>query len=165
MMEGARRLRVGPCGSKGSGLVATATKADKDWKKRGAEVVVGAHGRVRVFQRGAKIDQLTGLLVPDDKKYDDGWSLEIRRGDLHHKAPVSGRIYCRFEGNIMRFCNSSCDPNGAVVWARCSGRYVAIVEALRDIFDGDELTFSYGTEYFSDESPCQCGSENCRFRE
>jgi SET domain-containing protein len=58
------------------------------------------------------------------------------------------------------FINHSCDPNcetdeiGGRIW----------IIALRDIEAGEELTYDYnlydGAE--GDESPCHCGTRNCR---
>ncbi len=60
--------------------------------------------------------------------------------------------------NTARLINHSCDPN-CEAWI--IGRRVYIY-SLRDIKEGEELTFDYGfdIECYEDH-PCLCGSENC----
>lgn len=162
LMEGTRHLKVEPCGEKGRGLVAVAT-GEKYWKMTSKGVAFNKEGKVRVFEKNLILEQLKGLLVPDDKKYNDGWSSEIRREDLD-KTPVSGRIYCRKEGNLMGLINHSCEPNCELFGSRFSGSYIQSIKTLRDIYDGEELTISYGRSYFTKKNPCKCDSKICIWR-
>lgn len=59
-----------------------------------------------------------------------------------------------------RFVNHSCDPNCRV---KIEGERVYLI-ALRDIEDGEEITFDYSTTMDEDnwEMECNCGSKNCR---
>ncbi len=69
-------------------------------------------------------------------------------------------------GNESRYINHSCDPNCDVVISRSR----VFVHALRDIPEGDELSYDYW--YETDESygwddlrriyPCRCRAANCR---
>jgi uncharacterized protein len=69
-------------------------------------------------------------------------------------------------GNEARFINHSCDPNCDVIISR--GR--VYIHALRDIAEGDELSYDYW--YETDESydwddlrriyPCRCKAATCR---
>ena len=60
--------------------------------------------------------------------------------------------------NTARYINHSCDPNCAVekthdtLW----------IVALRDITEGEELSYNYGytLEHYQD-NPCNCGAKNC----
>jgi SET domain-containing protein len=60
--------------------------------------------------------------------------------------------------NTARYINHSCDPNCAVekthdtLW----------IVALRDIKEGEELSYNYGytLEHYQD-NPCTCGAQNC----
>ena len=142
---------------KGKGVFATAREIDKKprWK-----CVFNKDGKIRVYKGGAILMPLTGTLVPDDPKYNDGWSAQIRRDDLPG-APVLGRIYCRYTGNLVRYVNHSCDNNSILHWCRCSGKYTLELRTLRDIYDGEEITANYGPDYFTMENPCLCGSEKC----
>ena len=60
--------------------------------------------------------------------------------------------------NTARYINHSCDPNCEV---HKTQRTLWIV-ALRDIQEGEELTYNYGYE-LDDETPhaCTCGADNC----
>lgn len=63
-----------------------------------------------------------------------------------------------FEWNPARLANHSCDPNCE---AQNIDDHIWIV-ALRDIAEGEELTFDYGYDISHYERhPCRCGSENC----
>ncbi|KFX88545.1 hypothetical protein V490_07559 [Pseudogymnoascus sp. VKM F-3557] len=132
-MEARGRLSARLCKEKGKGkgVFATAREIDKKpkWK-----CVSNKDGKIRVYKGGAILMPLTGTLVPDHREYNDGWSAEIRRDDLP-EAPVLGRIYCRYTGNVVR-----------------------------DIYDDEEITVDYGPDYFTKENPCLCGSEKCVFR-
>lgn len=62
--------------------------------------------------------------------------------------------------NTARFSNHSCDPNCEV---EKTARAIWIV-ALRDIHDGEELTYNYGYDYDPatyQDFPCHCGATNC----
>jgi SET domain-containing protein len=60
--------------------------------------------------------------------------------------------------NTARYINHSCDPNCAVektsdtLW----------IVALRDIKEGEELSYNYGytLEHYKD-NPCNCGAKHC----
>jgi SET domain-containing protein len=60
--------------------------------------------------------------------------------------------------NKARYINHSCNPNSETLLTQ---RAIWIV-ALRDIKEGEELTYNYGygmEEY--EKYPCTCGAENC----
>jgi SET domain-containing protein len=62
--------------------------------------------------------------------------------------------------NTARFINHSCDPNCEV---DITSRTIWIV-ALRDITDGEELTYNYGYDFEPDsyqDFPCHCGANTC----
>lgn len=72
---------------------------------------------------------------------DDDWDID---GDL--------------EWNTARLINHSCDPN-CETWIE--GDHI-FVYALRDIQEGEELTFNYGFEADTyEDHPCRCGAERC----
>lgn len=60
--------------------------------------------------------------------------------------------------NTARLINHSCEPNCE---AYNTGRRIYI-HSLRDIEEGEELSFDYGfdIEHFEDH-PCLCGTDNC----
>ena len=57
--------------------------------------------------------------------------------------------------------NSSCKPN-IKVWGETLGkRHVVLFQALRDIKEGEELTFQYGNAYFERAGiECRCGAND-----
>jgi len=60
--------------------------------------------------------------------------------------------------NTARYINHSCDPN---CQAEQINNTIWIV-AIKDIQDGEELTYNYGyddNEY--ENNPCNCGAKNC----
>ncbi len=71
----------------------------------------------------------------------------------------------RLRGNIARFINHSCDPNCEAVVEEQR----VYIDAIRDIPEGEELTYDYGltlgkrpsaSEY--ERFACHCGSPRCR---
>ena len=60
--------------------------------------------------------------------------------------------------NTARYINHSCDPNCE---AQKTRRAIWIV-ALRDIQEGEELSYNYGYEIDNETPhPCTCGAKNC----
>ena len=66
------------------------------------------------------------------------------------------------EKDLLYFINHSCDPNSA--YKVENGK--AMFAALRNIGNGEELTFDYSTSMNEDrwELDCVCDSPNCRGR-
>ncbi|MEN1925683.1 SET domain-containing protein [Luteimonas qiangzhengi] len=74
--------------------------------------------------------------------------------------------------NVARWINHSCDPNcEAVVEEDDKGRShkdKVFIEAIRDIAEGEELTYNYGIVLDERHTPklkklwaCRCGADNC----
>ncbi len=74
--------------------------------------------------------------------------------------------------NVARWINHSCDPNcEAVVEEDDKGRShkdKVFIEAIRDIAEGEELTYNYGIVLEERHTPklkklwaCHCGADNC----
>ncbi len=73
---------------------------------------------------------------------------------LNDRYDIDGKI----RTNTARYINHSCDPNCEVT---TTTRTIWIV-ALRDIQDGEELSYNYGCDVQHYENyPCNCGAENC----
>lgn len=107
----------------------------------------------------------------------------IKGGSLFAKSPIKKEeILINFEGKIIsepsrttlqidedkflegsgevaEYLNHSCEPNCYIDFSDLSLR------ALRDIKQGEELTFNYlTTEYdMAEKFQCRCGSKNCLF--
>jgi len=95
----------------------------------------------------------------------------FKKGETIYKIP-EGRIInyptrnSPFIGNnrwlsdeiVLNYVNHSCEPN-AVFEIGEEPRLVAV----EDIKEGDEITVDYNkTEIGGVETPCNCGSENCK---
>ncbi|XP_052771657.1 histone-lysine N-methyltransferase NSD2-like isoform X2 [Mya arenaria] len=66
------------------------------------------------------------------------------------------------KGNMSRFMNHSCDPNLETQKWYVNGDIRVGLFALRDIKEGEELTFNYNFDCLGNEqTKCQCGAENC----
>jgi uncharacterized protein len=75
---------------------------------------------------------------------------------LNDRYDIDGTIL----RNTARYGNHSCDPNSEIAKTT---RTIWIV-ALRDIRDGDELTYNYGYDFDPDtyqDYPCRCGAHTC----
>lgn len=73
---------------------------------------------------------------------------------LDDKHDLDGNV----EWNTARLLNHSCDPN-CESWI--SGKRI-FVYALRDIEEGEELTFDYGFDLETwEDHPCHCGAPHC----
>jgi uncharacterized protein len=57
--------------------------------------------------------------------------------------------------NTARYINHSCDPNCEAVVTK----HTIWIMALRDIQDGEELTYNYGLT--ARKYPCHCGATQC----
>lgn len=68
-----------------------------------------------------------------------------------------GAIVIDGHGMAM-FVNHSCDPNCET--DEIDGRIV--IQTLRDLKAGEEITYDYCLYDGEDEAPCYCGSKNCR---
>ncbi len=76
-------------------------------------------------------------------------------------------------GNIAKWINCSCDPNSIAFIHEDEGgdlkKEKVIIEALRTIKPGEEITYDYGFEFDVPYTKkllkiwaCRCGSPNCR---
>ncbi len=81
-------------------------------------------------------------------------------------------IDANHQGNDARWINHSCDPNCEALIAEFEGddrsRDRVLIEAIRDIAPGEELTYNYGITLSERHTPrlkkiweCRCGSKKC----
>lgn len=80
-------------------------------------------------------------------------------------------IDANVDGNDARWINHSCDPNCEATWLEDGGKKrkdKIFIEAMRDIAEGEELTYNYGivlaeahTAKLKKLWACRCGSEHC----
>lgn len=80
-------------------------------------------------------------------------------------------IDANVDGNIARWINHSCDPNCEAVIHEDGGnprRDKVMIETVRPIHEGEELTYDYGITLEERHTPrlkaiwaCRCGAPNC----
>ena len=67
------------------------------------------------------------------------------------------------KGGIFRYINHSCDPNCETQKWTVDGESCIGIFSKKFIKRGEELTFDYQFERYTDENnTCYCGSKNCR---
>jgi uncharacterized protein len=123
---------------------------DKKYVIRKARMGLG-HGlfAARAIRRGEFVIEYTGKKIPT-KMADALPTRYLFEIDSHWTIDGSPH------SNIARYINHSCDPN-------CETDIVddrIIISAVRDIEEGEELTFDYGEEYFDEfikPKGCKCG--------
>ena len=68
-----------------------------------------------------------------------------------------------FKGNLARFINHSCDPNCETQKWHVLGEICVGIFTLRDVDEGEELTFNYGFDILKTTfQKCLCKSKNCK---
>lgn len=121
------------------------------------------------------LGEYTGELVPTDfhdKKTDEEAQyfskIEIGkwkcvRGEMTTQVPKCS-IDANLKGSVLRFMNHSCNANSELLVARVGMHTrVLIVDSLRPIAKGKEITIDYGPDYFRPGEVCMCGSKECRY--
>ena len=126
-------------------------KSNIDRKGRGLYAAKDIKEGTRIIDYIGKI--ITKKQTEESEKFDNAKPIYLF--NLNKKYDLDGD----FKFNIARLINHSCNPNcevagtGLKVW----------VYAIRDIKEGEELSYDYGfgyDEYYKD-FPCRCGSKNC----
>jgi SET domain-containing protein len=98
---------------------------------------------------GQRIGRIDGRVVRAVDVKVDHFDLEHRGLVLIPHAP-------------FRYLNHSCAPNAAVaLQERVGRRPLLLIEALRAIAPGEEVTIDYGFAA-EDAFPCLCGAAQCR---
>lgn len=126
------------------------------------------HGRgvyaTRAVAAGEMIIEYVGEIIDKEESSTRGTKQQERAtasGDaavyifnLTRKYDLDGNV----PWNTARLINHSCEPN-CEAWSR--GKRI-FIHALRDIAEGEELSFDYGfdVDCFEDH-PCLCGRESC----
>ena len=137
----------------------------------------GIHGKgvfaLQRIARGSTIIRYRGRLVSHqeiDREYEtldeDGHTFLFTLNDQYV-------IDARSQGNSARWINHACRPNCKAYWIGSrSGdprRDRIIIESIRDLAPGDELTFDYRidpdekvTAALRKQWECRCGAARCR---
>lgn len=126
------------------------------------------HGRgvyaTRAIAAEEKIIEYIGEMITKEesgKRSTEQHERAVSNGDaavyifnLTNKYDLDGNV----PWNVARLINHSCEPN-CEAWSK--GKRI-FIHALRDIAEGEELSFDYGfdVECYEDH-PCRCGRESC----
>lgn len=134
------------------------------------------HGRgvfaIAPIRKGEKVARYKGKLR-SHAEVDERYGGEPENGHtflftLNDEYVIDANV----DGNIARFINHSCAPNcEAVLYEHKRGKKhkdKVVIEALRDIEPGEELTYNYGivlaephTAKLKKLWACRCGAPNC----
>ncbi|KAF2175329.1 hypothetical protein K469DRAFT_684017 [Zopfia rhizophila CBS 207.26] len=121
-------------------------------KGRGIQARASYQGGL-TFRKDEYIGELTGELVPPET-YNNGMALDFHRPDIIDE-PVVCQVYCEKKGNWVRLVNHSCKPCARFVIKVVSGKARVMLQAIRDIWDGEEVTANYGRNFFKNKD-CLC---------
>lgn len=95
-------------------------------------------------EAGEWLGELLGDLVAVGS-HPNEWTFELRRPDMDNE--LVAEIYPGRRGNWVRKVNHSENPTAAFVVVKMSGRWRVVLELLRDVRDGEEITAMYGRGY------------------
>ncbi|KKK17782.1 hypothetical protein P175DRAFT_0463259 [Aspergillus ochraceoroseus IBT 24754] len=105
----------------------------------------------KFIKQGQEIKYLSGTLVPMTREEEQ--DLDLKRKDFSIVMSSRRRTPSFFLGPA-RFANHDCNANGRLVTRGSEGMQVV---ATRDIYIGEEITVSYGEDYFGlDNCECLC---------
>ncbi|KAI6082406.1 hypothetical protein F4821DRAFT_272466 [Hypoxylon rubiginosum] len=109
------------------------------------QAVANTHGQI-AYRKGSVIGWLLGKIMPENTVKSDDRVLDFVRPDIEGEPAVC-QLDCREHSNCFRLLNHNCNPPARLMQRKVSGRYVAVVTAGKDIYDGTEITISYGANH------------------
>ncbi|KAF5865169.1 Histone-lysine N-methyltransferase set9 [Aspergillus alliaceus] len=108
----------------------------------------------KFIKQGEEIKYLSGTLVPMTREEEQ--ELDLKRKDFSIVMSSRRKTPSFFLGPA-RFANHDCNANGRLVTRGSEGMQVV---ATRDIYTGEEITVSYGDDYFGIDN-CECLCLTC----
>ncbi|KAJ5571659.1 hypothetical protein N7535_005319 [Penicillium sp. DV-2018c] len=108
----------------------------------------------RFIKKGEEIKYLSGTLVSMTRE--EELDLGLTRKDFSIVMSSRRKSPSFFLGPA-RFANHDCDANGSLTTRGNEGMSVV---AMRDIYEGEEITVSYGEDYFGIDN-CECLCHTC----
>lgn len=108
----------------------------------------------KFIKQGEEIKYLGGTLVPVTREEEQ--DLDLKRKDFSIVMSSRRKTPSFFLGPA-RFANHDCNANGRLVTRGSEGM---LVVATRDIYTGEEITVSYGDDYFGIDN-CECLCLTC----
>ncbi len=117
---------------------------------------------LRRFREGDIVVYGDGVVWREDQEFDDTYSLILAGRDVGEDDEEGVQLYFDLTDQT-RWINHTCDPNTEVdtSWDGQRGVAKAWWVALRDIAEGDELSYDYAFSAHLAE-PCTCGVQRCR---
>ncbi|KAK3045087.1 Histone-lysine N-methyltransferase set9, partial [Coniosporium uncinatum] len=119
-----------------------------------AEAAVTARKDIK---RGTVVKYLTGIKVALTK--DEEKDLDLTRRDFSIVLSSRRKAPSLFLGPA-RFANHDCNANARL---NTTGAHGMQIVAVRDIEVGDEITVTYGEDYFGDDN-CECLCHTCEIK-
>lgn len=108
----------------------------------------------QTIRKGQEVKYLSGTLVPMTEEEER--DLDLTRKDFSIVMSSRRKTPSFFLGPA-RFANHDCDANGQLVTRGSEGMQVV---ANREIREGEEITVSYGEDYFGVDN-CECLCSTC----
>ena len=109
---------------------------------------------LRNFEKSEKLIEYTGRRI-SNAEADEQPNRYIFQLNDRHSIDGSPR------SNLARYINHSCNPNAEAVLSHDERRI--IIEAIKPIKEGDEITYDYGPQYFEEYiEPTGCRCAKCR---
>jgi uncharacterized protein len=123
----------------------------------------GVHGRglfaAQDLPKGTRVMQYRGERVTKkegNRRTDEQWAKgRVYTFELSRRFDLDGNV----RSNHARLANFSCDPNCES--ENEGGRRIWVV-ALRDIREGEEITYDYNFPLVEPPPVCKCGAASCR---
>lgn len=115
--------------------------------------------------KGTFVMQYIGEVYSIDSPYGLGKLKEYRNRTCTYLMSISKNevIDPTYKGNLARFINHSCEPNCQTQKWNVLGEICVGIFTLRDIHEGEELTFNYGFDILKTTfQKCLCGARNCK---
>ncbi|KAF1980911.1 hypothetical protein K402DRAFT_255081 [Aulographum hederae CBS 113979] len=121
---------------------------------------------VRSFQPGQIILEYSGEVITQEE-CDHRMNTEYKKNNHYYLMTFHQNLIidATKRGSAARFVNHSCDPNCRVEkWIVGGEPRMALFAGDNGIMTGEELTYDYNFDPFSDDNvqTCHCGSAKCR---
>ena len=125
---------------------------------------------LQCIEQGITVGEYIGEIVPNSSLdedsthswFDDTYSFAL---DLSHKAGdpelTLGHISAETYGNWTRYMNHSCEASVIPHLVVIGRKARMMMVTCRNIDAFEELTLDYGTDYWTEDQPCLCGTTSC----
>lgn len=109
---------------------------------------------LRKFKKSEELIEYTGLRIRNEEA-DERPNRYLFRLNDQYSIDGSPR------SNLARYINHSCSPNAQAILSH--DERSIMIEAIKPIEEGDEITYDYGREYFEEYiAPTGCRCAKCQ---